>query len=232
MKNLFIASEVRSGSTFAAELLAYTINNWLGQEFWDLAQEKYSSLDDRSKPEDIQEISNKIWINRIGFRSAKIMCDALSVICREASRDDAIYDSFYGEESYWIIIKRKDTISQAVSLAYARADGVYHSYEGHVEPRAKPVSMGEVDCALKAVLASNTYLDVFRSMPKRSIQWYYEDILDDNLAFVKDVMSFIGIDHGDHLDVAAVKLARTASSEKAITKDEFKRWLLKNFHKT
>lgn len=231
MKNLFIASEVRSGSTFAAELLSYTIHDRTNHEFWDLSQEKYSSLNDDSNYKDIMDISEKIWINGVGFRCAKIMCNALSIISREASNNRFIDDYFFGENSYWIIIQRKDTLAQAVSLAYAQKDGLYHFYSEDFQNKAV-VSMADVDRAVKSILLSDIYLQSFQTMPKNVIQWNYEDIVSNNLSFVNDVLEKTKIGCGKDAHVHPVKLRKTASDEKIITKQKFQQWLVQNFHAT
>lgn len=232
MKSLFIASEVRSGSTFAAEVLSYTINKWIGEEFWDLTQEKYSSLEDISSAKDIYKIYKDSWTNKLGFTCAKIMCAALSIINREAMKDKILYDYFYGERSYWIIIKRRDKISQAVSLAYARNDGIYHSYSEHTNSIGTSVSMGEVDAALKAILVSDTYLEAFQTQPKNWIEWHYEDILNNKMAFVRDAFDLISLDYDERQEVADINLKRLSGTEKDRTVINFKQWFLQNYHRT
>lgn len=72
MKALFIASEVRSGSTYVAEAIAYSIAQSFGVECWGLAHEKFAVLDGDFQPAKVRSILNGLCINQAGFRSAKL----------------------------------------------------------------------------------------------------------------------------------------------------------------
>jgi len=49
-KSLFIATEVRCGSTFVAESLAYELHNKFGFHLWDLAKERFAFLNEDTRP--------------------------------------------------------------------------------------------------------------------------------------------------------------------------------------
>ena len=83
-KLLVIASEVRSGSTFLAEILSYTFNKLFGFEFWDLTKEHFNTINDSSSIEDILSIYDNIWVNQFNFKSSKLMCSSISVLNRES----------------------------------------------------------------------------------------------------------------------------------------------------
>ena len=105
IRNIFIASEVRSGSTYLAESIAYNLfklNEW---NLWDLTKEHFSSLNQTTTPSDILQLLNSLYTDSSGFRGSKIMVSSLSVICAQ-SHVDSVEDALFGDHSYWIVLLR------------------------------------------------------------------------------------------------------------------------------
>jgi len=154
IKTLFIASEVRSGSTYIAESLAYELESNFGFRMWDLAKEHFSFLDDCSSPDDIVKTWSGLYLDPSGFASAKIMCKGLSVLHRHASSAQDVQQAFFGESAYWIVVRRRDRIKQAVSLAIAIKTGAYHHYGNAEEApdNGATVSNAEIDSALDMII--------------------------------------------------------------------------------
>lgn len=233
-KNLFIASEVRSGSTYIAESISYAFNQFFGFEFWDLAQEKFSHIDDNSKPEDITQRCKSLFLDKSGFSSAKIMCKSLSVIHRNSDTSNDLRDCFFGPDTYWIVVRRRDRIAQAVSLAMARKSGLYHFYG---DPSEAPndetaVDFEDITSALQAISLSDIYLSTFSQQlrPKNLIEIYYEDFLKDEAKYLNKASKLCGLAKIDKYTYKnASKLKQTSKSEKDNLNNAYSNWFLKNY---
>lgn len=233
MKHFFLASEVRSGSTYASELCAYSLKESHGLEIWDLSKEHFSHLHDGSRATDVRDVLNQLWTDPHGYRSSKLMCAELSIICRESDTAADINEIFFGSEAYWIVVRRRDLLSQAISLAFARKDGIFHAYESSVEhARAEDLQEADVEAALRALSLSDVYLDVFSRRPQNCISWYYEDIESNPKEFLEIIIQFLGLVSVNNVNIANIKISRTASMEKDVVKENFSSWFLKNFHAT
>jgi LPS sulfotransferase NodH len=233
-KYLFIASEVRSGSTYIAESLSYELDRNFGFAMWALAKEKFSQLDENSTSNDILKILNQLHLDKSGFSASKLMCKSLSVIHRAARESDDIRQAFFGNNCYWIVIRRRDRIKQAVSLAIARKTGNYHFYGDEREAPDNDVALtpSDVESALRAVVFSDVYLDVFASTLQRSkvVSIYYEDFLVDECKFLAQVHEMCGfdpIDGNSHVNLS--KLKPTGQKNKGDAYERFRHWLLANY---
>ncbi|MDN7443029.1 Stf0 family sulfotransferase [Burkholderia cepacia] len=235
-KTLYIASEVRSGSTYIAESISYYLNERFGYEFWDLAQEKFSDLHENSTEQNIMEIQSNLYLNPEGWASSKVMCKALSIIKRESRKSEIVQDAFFGQNAYWIVIRRKNKIQQAISLAMAKKSGLYHFYGNPEDAPDNGISSdpAEIEESLKSVLLSDIYLESFAStLPdNRCIEIYYEDFLKNNgnnINKVNDLCNFTTDEEiTGKLNLAKIK--QTAQTEKQATKAKFIDWLLENYH--
>jgi len=232
-KSLFIASEVRCGSTFIAETLAYELNQNFGFELWDLAHERFSHLHDGSTPEDALETWRELYLDGSGFVSSKIMCKALSVLHRLARESEAVREAFFGEDAHWIVLRRNDRIEQAVSLALASKTKTYHFYDdpGAAPDRDATLTPGEVDCAFKAVALSDVYLEVFAKTPptERKIAFEYHEFLDDQVGHlnrVHELCGFTRLHAPSYVNLSKIK--RTGGAAKRQASEAFKSWFLEN----
>jgi hypothetical protein len=232
-KCLFIASEVRCGSTFVAETIAYELKKAFDFELWDLAKERFSYLDENSTPE--QALETRAWLHYdiSGFAAAKIMCKGLSHLHRLAQISSKVREAFFSDRIYWIIVRRRDRIAQATSLALARQTQMFHYY-GDPElaaDNAVELTLGEVDAALKAVALSDIYLEAFASSvtPERRLSVFYEDFIEDqprDLARLHEFCGFPAFDAATYIN--ASKLKQTGGSVKRAYNAQFKRWFLAN----
>ena len=223
VKLLVIASEVRSGSTFLAEILSYTLNKLFGSEFWDLTKEHFNTINDSSLAQDILSIYDNIWVNQLKFKSSKLMCSSISVLNRESKISEDLRNIFFGSDAYWIILRRRNKIRQAVSLAFARSSGVYHHYVNQGVSLDNNLSISTVDVydALRAIELSDIYLELFSKTPTNSITLFYEDLIDNPEKYLLDVVRFIGIPyHSNSVELHEIKLIKTAQEKKnGVTED-------------
>ncbi|UCV20756.1 hypothetical protein [Ferribacterium limneticum] len=234
-KCLFIASEVRSGSTYVAESLAYELANNFGYFMWPLAEELFSFLDESSSPGDVIETWRTLYLDpSSGFAPAKIMCKALSVIHRLASCNQDVKRAFFGENAYWLVIRRRDRIKQAVSLAIAIKAGTYHYYGNPDESpdNCVVVSNAEINSALQMISLSDIYLQVFASTisESRIVNCFYEDFMADEVEWLNRVhamCNFQLIEPGEYINQA--KLKSTAIKSKQLAYAEYSQWLLQNY---
>jgi LPS sulfotransferase NodH len=234
-KYLFIASEVRSGSTYIAESLSYELDRNFGFGTWDLGKERFSQLDKNSTSDDILMILNQLHLDKkSGFSYSKLMCKSLAFIHRAACKSDDIRQAFFGNNCYWIVVRRRDRIKQAVSLAIARKTGNYHFYG---DERAAPdndvsVTLSDVENALRAVVLSDVYLDVFAStlQGSRVVNIYYEDFMVEEVKFLAQVHEMCGfdpIDADSHVNLS--KLKPTGQESKRVAYEQYRNWLLANY---
>jgi len=233
---LILASEVRSGSTFIAESIAYHFETAIGGVLFDLTKEHFAFVEERSSKDDILAAYNSLFLGKGGWVATKIMCAALSVLVREARKSDAVRDAFFGRSAYWIIVRRRAKVRQAVSLAFARKTGVWHSYsEEEGSGGSSEISFRDTEDALRSVLISDTYLEAFRDAiaADRRTEVIYEDFLVDPKPLIDhlyDVLE-VGRPEGGSRYVDRTKIRRSAADRKRKAEGDFKIWLLENFHR-
>ena len=232
-KSLFIASEVRCGSTFLAESIAYELNQNFGCHFWELAKEPFAYFDEATTAEQALATWRSLYLDASGFVTAKLMCKALSVLHRLARSSEAVREAFFGESAHWIVLRRSDRVEQAVSLALAKKTETYHFYDdpSRAPDRHATLTPDEVDWAFKAVALSDVYLDVFAKSPPtaRKIAFEYHDFLDDQAGCINRVHRLCGFPalHAPNY-VNASKIKRTAGEVKRSASEDFKSWFLEN----
>jgi LPS sulfotransferase NodH len=237
-KTLLLASEVRSGSTYIAESIAYHFEKKAEYYFHGTSQEKFSHLVDCATATDIMEIYNTLYLDKSGWASSKIMCAALSIITRESRRSNEVHSAFFGDATFWIIVRRRDRVKQAVSLALARKSGLYHYYENATEsPDVNyQLDIQEIRDALSAIELSDTYLNTFKQSLTEGqyVEIFYEDFLKNEVKFINQVGDLTGITNIADPDtyVSLAKLRPTATQLKSDYAESFKYWLLENYHPT
>jgi LPS sulfotransferase NodH len=230
---LFMASEVRCGSTYVAELISYSLNASLGFEVWDLAKELLRNVDDSCSPLDIRTEVSALWLSPHNIRSSKLMCPQLSIMTRCARVDRSLEELVFGKDARWIIVRRRNKIRQAVSLAVARKSGVYHSYEHDKAQGSGEASAADVEDALRAVILSDEYLRLFSSVPAVAAQVFYEDVCRDPMGVISGALRKIGFMPEDKcLAPVEPKLVPDHQAEKAHLETTFSEWLLENHHPT
>ena len=230
-----MASEVRSGSTFIAESIAYELNKNCGYEFWGLTHEKFSHLSGDSDPAEILSTLSGLYLDKCGFASSKVMCKALSIIHREANKSSEVREAFWGDNTYWIVVRRKDRIKQAISLAVARKSQTYHFYDNpdKAPDRDMTVSDKEISDALQAICLSDVFLETFaQSLPEnRSISIFYEDYMKDEVGHLNKIHALCGfepIEADKYVNLA--KLLPTGKQAKQQANVQFRNWFLENYY--
>jgi hypothetical protein len=230
-KSLFIASEVRCGSTFVAETIAYELHRSCGYGLWDLAKEKFSFVDANTNADEVLHAWSWLYLDSCGFVSSKLMCKALSFIYRRAQESDHLREAFFGENAFWIVVRRRDRIEQAVSLALALKTQTFHHYG---DPRPTPddtaeLTLKEMDWALKAVSLSDIYLQAFdASLPReRTLSVDYNDFLADEAGYLEKIHALCGFPPFEAADyVNESKLKPTGRHVKQFHSEQFRRWFL------
>jgi LPS sulfotransferase NodH len=232
-KCLFIASEVRCGSTYIAESLSYELNDAFGFELWDVAREHFSDLSDGAGPAEALTKWRSLFYDRSGFVGSKFMCKTLSYLHRLAKVSPAVREAFFGRNAYWIIVRRQDRLEQAVSLALAKKTGAFHHY-GDPElaaDRYARVTLAEMDAALKSVAVSDAYLHTFAASlaEDRRISLFYREFLEDEVKCLNMIHRLCGFpERGPGAYANKSKLRRTGQREKREATRQFREWFLCN----
>jgi LPS sulfotransferase NodH len=232
-KCLFIASEVRCGSTYVAETIAYELNDAFGFDLWDLAKEIFAGIDDSATPEQVLTTRRALHLDRSGFAASKFMCKSLSYLHRLAKRSPDVHEAFFGKNAYWLVVRRRDRVEQAVSLALALKSGAFHHYDDPELARDRDVSLTlqEIDWALKAVALSDVYLQTFAaSLPAdRVFSFYYKDFLEDEVGHLNKIHRLCQFPVRDPESYSnKSKIKRTAQTVKQQAVAEFSAWFLAN----
>jgi LPS sulfotransferase NodH len=233
-KCLFIASEVRCGSTFIAETIAYELNKSCGFAFWALAKERFSFVDENSTADEVMDVWRAMHIDTSGFSTSKLMCKALSHIHRLANERDDVREAFFGENAYWIVVRRRDRIEQAISLALAAKTNTFHHYDDPQLAKDKDaeLTLAEMDWALKAISMSDIYLQAFESSlpPERTLSVFYNDFLADEAGYVEKVHEMCALPVFDRANyVNESKLRPTARDVKKHYVEQLRQWFLAHF---
>jgi transposase-like protein len=234
-KALIIASEVRSGSTFVAESIAYHFHELFGDVLFGLTKEEFAGLRDTTSHTEILTKFNSLYLGKQGWIATKIMCAALSLIVREARKDEPLREAFFGADAHWIILRRRKKISQAVSLAYAKKTGDWHVYTAERTNTDIPkVTYKETEDALRSILLSDIYLETFTGLVSsdKKIEVYYEDFLSEPARLIEHVYDVLGITKpSDGIKyVDRTKIRREATGKKLRSESEFNSWLLENYY--
>jgi LPS sulfotransferase NodH len=234
-KALIIASEVRSGSTFIAESIAYHFEKTFGAVLFDLTKEPFADLCGASSHEQIMTTFNSLYLGHQGWVAAKIMCAALSVIVREARNADGLMQAFFGPDAHWIIVRRREKVRQAVSLAYARKTGDWHVYDtAPADSKLIVATRKETEDALRSILLSDIYLESFRSFVSsdKVIEVYYEDFLLEPARLIERIYDVLGLvrPEGGVKYVDQTKIRRHSTGAKRQADLDFNSWLLENYY--
>lgn len=232
-RTLFILSDVRCGSTYAAELLSYNAYERLGLELWDLAREHFQPLTDESERRDLRALYDRLWMNPQGWRSAMVKCAHLSIINKLAYHDAEITKLFFGPDVHWILIRRKDFIARAISLSIARMTGQYHEYsDKSTDHELRELNIEAINTSLVDISLSDIFLSACVSKFNNFREFLYEDIIVDERGFINSVGEFAFGRKilGSNDEIIRPKILRTHSAEKALQRNEFVNYFIRNFH--
>lgn len=232
MRNLFIASEVRSGSTWVGELLAYFLQEHGCQVAFGLTQETFRDLDESSTAQDACRLFDMLWRDPTGLATAKLQCASLSLVYREAQQCPELMSRFFGPDTAWIVLRRRDTLRQAVSLAAARRSERYHHYNDTQSDADLGVGHEDTDDALAAILRSDLFLATFaeRNPSNRLLTCEYETVRRQPEAFLRSAFKLCDWDFPQDPGIADLtKLKPWADRSKAVATEDFGQWLLCNY---
>ncbi len=234
-KALIIASEVRSGSTFVAESIAYHFEGIFGDVLFGLTKEHFANLNETSTHAEILTRFNSLYLGHQGWVATKIMCAALSIIVREARKAESLMHAFFGSNTHWIIVRRRMKVRQAVSLAYARKTGDWHVYSTAQTDANKPnVILKETEDALRSILLSDIYLEAFSNLiaSDKKIEVFYEDFLSDPSPLIEHVYDVLGLakPNGGVKYVDTTKIRKESANQKQQSENGFNTWLVENYY--
>lgn len=232
IKNIFIASEVRSGSTWVGELIAYFLQQHTGHVAFGLTIESFRALNSESSAAQVCDIFDNLWRDASGLATCKLQCASLSVIYRESLISQAVRDRFFGPESVWIVLRRKDTLRQAVSLAAARKVNQYHHYEAADDETGVDLGALEANDALVAILRSDIFLSTFaeRNPSPNLMCDEYNNVRRQPAEFLQSLFALCRWPYPEQVDRADLsKLTPWAERAKEQATERFGHWLLCNY---
>jgi LPS sulfotransferase NodH/transposase-like protein len=233
-KNLIIASGVRSGSTFIAESIAYHFQAVAGRMLFGLTLEHFNGLDSRSTGAEMLARLNSLWADKDGWATVKIMCSALSLLMREAAQLRELHAALFGEDTFWIVVRRRNRVRGAVSLANARHTGEWHAYSDSPEDSNADVSLPDTQAALKAILLDDVFLSAFsENVPKGLlVNVYYEDFLSDPLPLIRRLHDVLGVESSGegvlYRDQSKIRPRDSAAKDRA--EREFNTWFSRHYY--
>ena len=232
-KSLFIASEVRSGSTLTAEYIAYHFERVSQFMLFGLTKEPFGQLTAASTSDDVLNIYRSLYRDVSGFACAKIMVNSLSIITKRSHENEEIQRYFFGDEARWIVVRRRDRLKQAVSLAVASKSGRFHVYDSSETAAADEITMAEAQSALEKIELSDIYLDIFASrMRPPAMRVIYEDMVVDPKRLIADVAALFDfpIRGVEDISESSVKIRRSDRDAKDRLYEDFASWFMANRH--
>ena len=227
VRNFFLLSEVRSGSTYAAELIAYNFGDQHGSEWWGLAHEPFQQLTEEATGADLRAALGAIAVTPGGVRPAMIKCAHLETIDVIVDRDPDLRDEFFGPRGHWLVLRRGDLLAQAVSLHCALCSGSFHDYAA--VPSCTPCrgTIPEVLDALSMISRSEEVLRNCEAKVANCLGWRYEDIIGNEAGFLESCHRYLygtGSGFADR-PLSGAKLVRAHSQEKTQLRKALADWL-------
>lgn len=207
-----------------AESLAYSLYESYGVECWQIAQENFSVLQSNLNEENAHSIMSRLYLNQFGFRCGKWLVNDLKYLFRSISAGSIEDKEFLGYQTAWIVVLRKDIVSQAISSAYAKISGVYHHYgSSEVSDDVDlELSYEDVRIAFREILTSNYYLNAFARKVKRGCLVYYEDYTEDPKRELTRIIQELNMPLDlDCLRMVQAKLTPTAQQGKSEWRERF-----------
>lgn len=233
-KTVFILSDVRCGSTYAAELISYNFAKYLDFEIWDVAREVFQALGDESNSSDVATLHGNLWVNPQGWRGAMVKCGHMSRMIKLADQDPSVQHLLFGPSAYWIVIRRSDIFARAVSLAHAEASGRYHVYSGSGTPGSDyRVSLESLRDCLGAVAIADYFISACIPQLKNVIEIEYDNIRADERRFVNTIGEFLLRQKvvADDQMIIEPKLTIDHADRKLKDRDNFIKWFVRQFFK-
>lgn len=187
-RNYIISYTPRSGSHLIGHYLGKTGQMGFPLEY--LNPNNFPVWQQRFQTNDIVntfEMIKRYRTSSNGCFGCKLGLKEFERIVSENKFDDVFSDAKI------VRIRRKDILSQAVSLAKAKMTGSFISLQ-------KPVAEAKyshklIDDALQEIIVDNARLDyIFNKRSFSYFQVYYEDFIENPGKILKDIALFVGID--------------------------------------
>lgn len=219
---VFIASEVRSGSTFVAEAVAYSAEQ-ADVQLFDLTKEPFNDVDDSHGAADILARLSRLRDDCSAdefVTSCKWLVPALARAWQLSEVSESLAHVLFGPDTAWLVVSRQNVVGQAMSLAAARSTGLWHEYgEPEVEKRPGLAQAGDeafvastVDL-VETLASSRVFLEVFadhvRDTAASVHEITYEAFLEDPSAQLTEIQRGLGL---AIVDYAGVKIRRSPAS--------------------
>lgn len=200
----------RSGSSYAGRLLANT--DHFGRVGENFAPDQLAAIAQRRDLPDLHAATQ--WmIGHRGTPQAFGYKAGFSVLAAAAYL--GFLDQSLGRTQF-CLLRRRDRLAQAVSLAKAELSGRFHSNQ----PGGKPVSFDDYDAALikknlKRILRNEKDLaDFVAALGKDAPLFYYEDICAEPAAFVRSICGLVDLPMAENFDPEVdLKILRDDISE-------------------
>ncbi|MBY0255917.1 MAG: hypothetical protein K2X54_31800 [Methylobacterium organophilum] len=201
-------------------------------DFWPLTKEGFASILEDPSHGVADNMLHCMYKNNVGYRSSMIKIGHLAAIFTSIGADREVRQKFFGDNSSWLIVRRRNLIRQAISLAYASRSGLYHYYgdADQAEDRNINISPADVMPHFKSIVASDAYLNVLERRLARHHTVFYEDFVEDPEFHVREIMRNLSLP-GDlgQLVLGKPKLIPTAQDEKRMMELEFEELLLSGY---
>jgi LPS sulfotransferase NodH len=106
---------------------------------------------------------------------------------------------------HFLLLRRRDLLSQAISLAKARSTGVWISSQ-------KPISEGNysfkaIEKSLRSIIQDNSRWSYFLARRKKPVmEVYYEDFAENPVSETLKIATFLGVDFDQEKDLKRVTI--------------------------
>ena len=141
---------------------------------------------------------------------------------------DEGYEEIFAELRAWLFLRRRDFVSQSVSLFKARASGYWHSHQSANE--AKPVEYNESEILNGVLMLINSEYHLSRYFERLSVtplELWYEDVVKMTpVALGTQVLNYLNIEITDviqhRLDRVEPRFTKIGSAQNAEFAERFR----------
>lgn len=222
MANVFICFTNRCGSNFFAEVLESTSFFPSSGEFfnWEAIiknskQQNLQSLDEFCLFLIRQRQKNNFFISKVGYQQLFML-----------SKYGQIPNIINNPKFIWI--RRRDVISQAVSLVIADQTKKWTSYHSPTEEITPVYKMDSILLSVSNIIQANTMFETYlRMFNAEYLEIIYEDFCSQTLDHMREICSFVQQD----FKMPNLKKIKTKVQRNSINK-EFKEKFLSDLNKS
>jgi hypothetical protein len=129
----------------------------------------------------------RLYVDPLGYRYSKITFGDLMEMTSRSRNNPHTRHTLFGSETCWIILRRRNRIRQAVSLAYADSSKIYHYYgdSEQSDDQNSIVTNENIFENLQRIKFSDDYLDNLRNFLTCHFTLFYEDYIGKELETIK-----------------------------------------------